>query len=185
MQAVRAVQSYIEGGRQKTGKSCIEQIARVYGRQAVVISVDPRRVYVNSPDDTPHACVQVGAEGNGAGGPRPGPNGEQYCWYRCTTKGARGQSELDVPTLVAACAELGAGEILLNLIDNDGVGEVRACTCMFAQGDDDFALLCGFGAAQGVCVCVCEFRPISLSCSRCPSGACRDLIVVSWPSRAL
>lgn len=154
MQAVRAVQSYIEGGRQKTGKSCIEQIARVYGRQAVVISVDPRRVYVNSPDDTPHACVQVGAEGNGAGGPRPGPNGEQYCWYRCTTKGARGQSELDVPTLVAACAELGAGEILLNLIDNDGVGEVRACTCMFAQGDDDFALLCGFGAAQGVCVCV-------------------------------
>ena len=30
------------------GTSCIEQISNVYGRQAVVISVDPKRVYVQS-----------------------------------------------------------------------------------------------------------------------------------------
>jgi imidazole glycerol phosphate synthase subunit HisF len=124
LQAVRAVQDFIDSGRVKTGTSCIEQIATVYGRQAVVISVDPRRVYVASPEETPHACLRVGDASNGAGGPPAGPNGEQYCWYRCTTSGARGQSEVDVPTLVAACADLGAGEVLLNLIDNDGVGKV-------------------------------------------------------------
>ena len=122
---MRAAQAYLDSGRVKTGKSCIEQIATVYGRQAVVISVDPRRVYVNSPEETSHACAHVGAKENGSGGPPPGPNGEQYCWYRCTTHGARGQSEVDVPTLVTACADLGAGEILLNLIDNDGVGKVH------------------------------------------------------------
>lgn len=31
----------------------IEQISSVYGNQAVVISVDPTRVYVKSPNDVP------------------------------------------------------------------------------------------------------------------------------------
>mgnify|MGYP003885315079 CR=1 FL=1 len=97
----------------------------MYGSQAVVISVDPRRVYVEDPSTVPFKCIKVGDDNNGSGGPQPGPNGEQYCWYRCTTKGARGTSEIDVPTLVTACAELGAGEIMVNLIDNDGVCNVR------------------------------------------------------------
>mgnify|MGYP000570838526 CR=1 FL=1 len=44
------------GGR--TGDSAIEQIAHRYGSQAVVISIDPRRVYVASPDDTRHHTVR-------------------------------------------------------------------------------------------------------------------------------
>ena len=93
------------------GTSSIEQISRVYGAQAVVISVDPRRVYVNSPEDTTHQTIKTGV---------PGPNGERYCWYQCTVKGGREGRDFDVIQLVTGCEELGAGEILLNCIDKDG-----------------------------------------------------------------
>ena len=51
--AVLIAEAYLKLGR-KTGQSAIEQISHVYGNQAVVISIDPRRVYVNSPEDTRH-----------------------------------------------------------------------------------------------------------------------------------
>ncbi len=108
--AVYAVLDYIKTGK-KTGKSSIEQISQVYGAQAVVISVDPRRVYVHKPQDTDHATLKT---------VRPGPNGEQFCWYQCTVKGGREGCDLDVVQLVRFCQELGAGEVLLNCIDKDG-----------------------------------------------------------------
>ncbi|KAI8806089.1 hypothetical protein BJ742DRAFT_680414 [Cladochytrium replicatum] len=95
-----------------TGKTAIEQIARVYGNQAVVISVDPRRVYVRSASDAPtHTVFRA---------PIPGPNGEEFCWYQCTVKGGREGRDLDVRKLVTACEAMGAGEILLNCMDRDG-----------------------------------------------------------------
>ena len=108
--AVLAVEEYVKTG-QKTGKTSIEQISHVYGNQAVVISVDPRRVYVNSPDDTPHHTIETNI---------PGPAGEKYCWYQCTVLGGREGRELDAFQLAKSCEELGAGEILLNCIDKDG-----------------------------------------------------------------
>jgi imidazole glycerol-phosphate synthase len=108
--AVYAVEEYLRGGK-KTGKSSIEQISIVYGAQAVVISVDPRRVYVQNPDDTDHTTIATAS---------PGPAGERYCWYQCTVKGGREGRDLDVVQLVKICQELGAGEILLNCIDKDG-----------------------------------------------------------------
>ncbi|KJR98125.1 MAG: cyclase [Desulfobulbaceae bacterium BRH_c16a] len=108
--AVYTVEAYLQTG-QKTGKSSIEQISIVYGAQAVVISVDPRRVYVQSPEQTSHAVITTAV---------PGPNREQYCWYQCTVKGGREGRDIDVVQLVKACEELGAGEILLNCIDRDG-----------------------------------------------------------------
>ncbi|EGD72771.1 imidazole glycerol phosphate synthase hisHF [Salpingoeca rosetta] len=95
----------------KTGKSSIEQISHVYGAQAVVISVDPRRVYVASPDDTKHHTIKTQV---------PGPNGEAYCWYQCTIKGGREPRDIDAYELARTCEELGAGEILLNCMDKDG-----------------------------------------------------------------
>lgn len=99
----------------KTGKaagtSSIEQIARVYGNQAVVISIDPRRVYVSSPDEVQHHVIKTEI---------PGPQGEEYCWYQCTIKGGREGRDLDAVTLAKICEQLGAGEILLNCIDRDG-----------------------------------------------------------------
>jgi imidazole glycerol-phosphate synthase len=109
--AVAVVEAYLRSGRRKTGQSSIEQIAYVYGNQAVVISIDPRRVYVRSPEEVPHHVIPTAF---------PGPNGENYCWYQCTVKGGREGRELDAATLARACEELGAGEILLNCIDKDG-----------------------------------------------------------------
>lgn len=108
--AVHTVEEYLKTGM-KTGRSSIEQISIVYGAQAVVISVDPRRVYVHSPGDTTHTTIPTAF---------PGPGGERYCWYQCTVKGGREGRDVDVVQLVKSCEELGAGEILLNCIDRDG-----------------------------------------------------------------
>ncbi|KAJ2709327.1 Histidine biosynthesis bifunctional protein hisB [Coemansia spiralis] len=94
------------------GTTAIEQIAVRYGRQAVVISVDPRRVYVCSPAEAPgHHVLRTAF---------PGPAGEEYCWYQCMVKGGREGRDLDVRQLVTACEALGAGEVLLNCMDKDG-----------------------------------------------------------------
>jgi len=108
--AVYAVEEFLRTGK-KTGKTAIEQISIVYGAQAVVISVDPRRVYVNSPEETDHSTIKTAT---------PGPNGEQYCWYQCTVSGGREGRDIDAVQLVKVCEKLGAGEILLNCIDKDG-----------------------------------------------------------------
>jgi imidazole glycerol phosphate synthase subunit HisF len=48
--------------------------------QAVVISIDPRRVYVADPSECPHETVKTS---------KAGPNGEAYVWWQCTVKGGR------------------------------------------------------------------------------------------------
>jgi glutamine amidotransferase/cyclase len=108
--AVLIVEQYLDSGR-RTGKSAIEAISRVYGNQAVVVSIDPRRVYVRSPEETKHQVIRTGT---------PGPAGEAYCWYQCTIKGGREGRDVDAVTLARVCEKLGAGEILLNCIDRDG-----------------------------------------------------------------
>jgi glutamine amidotransferase/cyclase len=77
----------------------------------VVISIDPRRVYVASPNQTSHPTIETAI---------PGPQGQRYCWYPCTVKGGREGRDVDAVTLARTCQALGAGEILLNCIDRDG-----------------------------------------------------------------
>lgn len=108
--AVLIVEDYVKAGH-KSGQSSIEEISRVYGNQAVVISIDPRRVYVNSPDEVGHHAIETTI---------PGPKDERYCWYQCTINGGREGRNLDAVTLARVCEQLGAGEILLNCIDRDG-----------------------------------------------------------------
>jgi len=108
--AVLIAENYLSAG-EKTGESSIEQISEVYGAQAVVISIDPRRVYATSPDKVRHQVIKTEI---------PGPNGEKYCWYQCTIKGGREGRDMDAITLAQVCEKLGAGEILLNCIDKDG-----------------------------------------------------------------
>mmetsp|Transcript_1399 Transcript_1399/g.3985 ORF Transcript_1399/g.3985 Transcript_1399/m.3985 type:complete len:560 (-) Transcript_1399:366-2045(-) len=115
-EAVTAAKAYWASGKHCTGETGIEQIAHVYGAQAVVISVDPRRVWVTEPAKAgQHESVCV-CEPQGVSG----PNGERFCWYECTVKGGREGSDLDVVQLAKGCEALGAGEILLNSIDADG-----------------------------------------------------------------
>ncbi|RYN68096.1 Imidazole glycerol phosphate synthase [Alternaria alternata] len=109
--AVTAAEEYYARGSKLAGTTAIEAISSAYGNQAVVISVDPKRVYVSSPDATPHHTIKTST---------PGPNGEEYCWYQCTIKGGREGRDFDVRQLVTAVEAMGAGEILLNCIDKDG-----------------------------------------------------------------
>jgi glutamine amidotransferase/cyclase len=108
--AVYAAETYLQTEK-KSGTSSIELISKVYGAQAVVISVDPRRVYVKNPEVTSHHTIKTAYEG---------PEGEKYCWYQCTVKGGREGRDVDVIELTTVCEKLGAGEILLNCIDKDG-----------------------------------------------------------------
>ncbi|RMZ66141.1 imidazole glycerol phosphate synthase hishf [Pyrenophora seminiperda CCB06] len=109
--AVTAAEEYYARGSKLAGTTAIETISSAYGNQAVVISVDPKRVYVAGPDATSHHTIKTAV---------PGPNGEQYCWYQCTIKGGREGRDFDVRQLVTAVEAMGAGEILLNCIDKDG-----------------------------------------------------------------
>jgi imidazole glycerol-phosphate synthase len=77
------------------------------------VSIDPRRVYVADPSDTPRPTVRTAT---------PGPHGEGWVWWQCTVKGGREGRDLDAVELAKAVEALGAGEILLNCIDRDGQG---------------------------------------------------------------
>ena len=109
--AVMAAEDYHVSGRKLSGYTAIEQISAAYGNQAVVVSIDPKRVYVRQPGETSHHTIRTKILG---------PSGEAFCWYQCTTKGGREGRDLDVRQLAIAVEAMGAGEILLNCIDKDG-----------------------------------------------------------------
>ncbi|KAK9375317.1 uncharacterized protein V1513DRAFT_484517 [Lipomyces chichibuensis] len=109
--AVLAAEQFYERGEVLSGETPMEMISRAYGAQAVVVSVDPKRVYVSSKKCTKHHVIKTS---------HPGPNGEEFAWYQCTIKGGRELRDLDVRQLVMAVEKMGAGEILLNCIDKDG-----------------------------------------------------------------
>ncbi|KAK0672355.1 hypothetical protein QBC41DRAFT_24279 [Cercophora samala] len=109
--AVIAAEEYYNAGKTLFGNTAIEQISKAYGNQAVVVSIDPKRVYVPKQEATRHATIKT---------KYPGPKGEEFCWYACTIKGGRETRDLDVVELTQAVEAMGAGEILLNCIDKDG-----------------------------------------------------------------
>mmetsp|Transcript_8340 Transcript_8340/g.26077 ORF Transcript_8340/g.26077 Transcript_8340/m.26077 type:complete len:552 (-) Transcript_8340:26-1681(-) len=116
--AVAAALAYYASG--PTGATSIERIAAQYGRQAVVVSLDPRRVWLAADGAPPEL---------GGGTPLPkvavhatarGPAGETRCWYRATTAGGRKDAPICAVAVCAAAAALGAGEFMVNCIDADG-----------------------------------------------------------------
>ena len=110
-EAVVAVEKLLASNGVPSGQSAIETIAHVYGRQAVVVSADPRRVYVDADTYTgPQADEVVHGE-----------DGKAW-WYQCTVSGGREMRPLGVVQLARGVECLGAGEILLNSIDRDGTG---------------------------------------------------------------
>ncbi|WFD01930.1 dCMP deaminase [Malassezia obtusa] len=94
----------------------IEQISRMYGSQAVVVSIDPKRVYIDDGRVPPEhvASLVSGAD------ERPGRSGQAQWWYACTVKGGRETRDIDVVQLARGVERLGAGELLINSIDRDG-----------------------------------------------------------------
>ena len=114
--AVFVAEEWWAHGGKGDGKSGIERISEAYGRQAVVVSVDPKRVYVSGVEDE-------GFKGKGFSVIRTAERdgeGREFVYFACTVKGGRETRDLDVVQLVKAVEALGAGEILLNSIDRDG-----------------------------------------------------------------
>lgn len=110
--AVFAVEKLLANNNKLTGKTSIEMIARTYGRQAVVVSVDPKRVYIDPETyEGPYSDEVMHSE-----------DGKAW-WYQCTVAGGRQLRPLSVVQLVRGVELLGAGEILLNSIDRDGTGQ--------------------------------------------------------------
>jgi imidazole glycerol-phosphate synthase len=109
--AVDAAEHYMATGETE---SSIQSISHVYGAQAVVVSIDPKRVYVASPADAPqHVVVAVGGDDDD-------DDEKRYCWWQCTVKGGREVRDICAVTLAKAVQAMGAGEIMLNSIDMDG-----------------------------------------------------------------
>mmetsp|Transcript_12693 Transcript_12693/g.27487 ORF Transcript_12693/g.27487 Transcript_12693/m.27487 type:complete len:565 (-) Transcript_12693:101-1795(-) len=113
--SVYAAEAFVESGGKVTGETSIEQISKVYGVQAVVVSIDPKRVYLETKEegDAKHTVVELAED-------QRGPNGEQFCWYQCTVKGGREARDICAVAVSKAVEKLGAGEIMLNCIDMDG-----------------------------------------------------------------
>ena len=114
--AVYVAEEWYARGQKGDGQSSIETIAKTYGCQAVVVSIDPKRIYVKSDDEVPptHTVINLAIEDSG-------PDNQRKCWYQPTVKGGReGRNALDVRMLAVAVEALGAGEILLNSMDRDG-----------------------------------------------------------------
>lgn len=67
----------------------VDSCFRHYGAQAVVVSVDPKRVYVFDPSEAVDKVVVP---------LRPseeGPQGQKFCWWQVTVKGGRETRDLD------------------------------------------------------------------------------------------
>ncbi|KAF9455092.1 hypothetical protein P691DRAFT_654802 [Macrolepiota fuliginosa MF-IS2] len=115
-EAVYAVEKLRATGEK--GKGAIETIAHGYGRQAVVVSIDPRRAYIDPETyDGPYKNELVYGKPDGPENER----GKAW-WYQCTVSGGRENRPLSVLELAKGVEELGAGEILVNSIDRDGTG---------------------------------------------------------------
>jgi len=131
------------------GSTSIEKINKVYGAQAVVISVDPRRIYLDTDEEVAEAkskgyqvfdvvdertaadkaaykswlATSVGEEPPAEDASDEAESTDSKparCWFQCTVAGGRKRRPLDAVQLVQGCEALGAGEILLNSIDKDG-----------------------------------------------------------------
>lgn len=109
--AVTAAERFFQNGEKPDGTSPMEAISKPYGVQAVVVSVDPKRFYVADPSAVPYKTLRTEI---------PGPNGEEWCYYKVTSQGGRKTHDLGAWELCYASERLGAGEILLNCIDKDG-----------------------------------------------------------------
>jgi cyclase len=108
VRSVADVDALLRAGADKVGVNTaaiarpglIGEIARRFGSQVLVLSVDARRV----------------TAGSGPGGSGPGPDSG----FEVTTHGGRRGTGIDAVAWALEAAERGAGEILLNSMDADG-----------------------------------------------------------------
>ncbi|TFK30327.1 imidazoleglycerol phosphate synthase [Coprinopsis marcescibilis] len=118
-EAVYAVERLRQSGwKRGDGTGAIETIAHTYGRQAVVVSIDPKRCFVDPETyQGPYRDELVFGKDDG-----PETTRGKAWWYQCTVSGGREAREVSAVELAKGVELLGAGEILVNCIDRDGTG---------------------------------------------------------------
>ncbi|MFA9428032.1 imidazole glycerol phosphate synthase subunit HisF [Natronorubrum sp. A-ect3] len=79
----------------------VNEGAKAFGSQCIVISVDARRRY----DEQGENYVEIDGES---------------CWFECTKKGGREGTGIDVLEWATEAESRGAGELFVNSIDKDG-----------------------------------------------------------------
>lgn len=84
----------------------LTEASKVVGSQAVVIGIDAKRRYVESPAEAADKNVIETDKG--------------YCWFDCSIYGGREFTGMDAIDWAVKCQDLGAGEILLTSMDGDG-----------------------------------------------------------------
>ena len=105
--AVKSVIKYLNDG----DRDCsISNIAKAYGHQAVVVSIDPKRTFITQLDKAKyeHDGYTVLELNN------------KFCIYNATISGGRTSMPLCAIKLAITAVELGAGELIVNCIDEDG-----------------------------------------------------------------
>uniref|UniRef100_A0A2N9HJU3 Imidazole glycerol-phosphate synthase n=1 Tax=Fagus sylvatica TaxID=28930 RepID=A0A2N9HJU3_FAGSY len=119
--AVYAAEEYLRTGV-KTGKSSLEQISRVYGNQAVVVSIDLRRVYLKNSDDVEFKAVQM----------KKSMPGISALWQPCQGKG------FDI-----GLTKLISDAVSIPVIASSGAGGVEHFSEVFAKTNASAALAAG------------------------------------------
>jgi cyclase len=117
---IRDVEGFADALRSGADKVCVNtaavenpellrDAAARFGKQCVVASIDARveKRHIEIAARTQGTVGQVTAEPGGV-------------WFRVFTHGGRTPTELDAVTWARHCEEMGAGEILLTSIDQDG-----------------------------------------------------------------
>jgi imidazole glycerol-phosphate synthase subunit HisF len=92
-----------------TRPELITEAAQRFGSQSIVASVDARQE---------RRQIELMAHAEGPAGP-PGAASHAH-WFRVFTHGGRNATDLDAVAWARRCAELGAGEILITSINQDG-----------------------------------------------------------------
>lgn len=84
--------------------SLITQAAAVFGSQCIVIAIDAKRTYIETP-----SSEKITVETT-----------EGLCWWDVYVEGGRISTQIDAVKWAKQVEELGAGEILLTSMDGDG-----------------------------------------------------------------
>ena len=92
-----------------TRPELISEAAHKFGSQCIVASIDARQE---------RRKIELIAHAEGVA--PPAGAAPPATWYRVFTHGGRNMTELDAVEWARKCAELGAGEILITSIDQDG-----------------------------------------------------------------
>jgi cyclase len=95
----------------------INEGAKAFGSQCIVISVDAKRRY----DEDGEFYAQVDGES---------------CWFECTVKGGREGTGVDVVEWAQEAEDRGAGELFVNSIDADGTKDGYDIPLMTAVCDN-------------------------------------------------